>query len=1071
MSEVYYLSDIGAEATDLVQRYMTKFFPDAKEEMLAPKGIISTCRRKLPDASCVFAVVDKDISAIIEEKGMKEVFDLKNVYRYEDFDSLKDVMIQEFGMDLSDKAKSTVPPDAFGSQSLDSFFANYGNTEIEPMESPIKESPIEPVVTDEKVSEEKVSVEEKVSEEKVSEEKVPVEEVSVKEVSTKDVSVKEISTKDITIESKEETHIEPIVEVEPKPIEEEVPTEEPDVTESSIEKSTLEESSIEKSTLEESTTKEPIVEEVHTEPIVEETNIESNTETDSIDVDIDFGTTLETSNTSDVKVINEDAESLKDKLIQAQMTISSLSAQLEEIQDSNDEVLMTRIEVLTRKLETKENEVKTLRQISATTTENVDVLELNDLRDELIRVKEEKANIEFDKKKIENELNLSESRIKELQSSSITYEEKIKALNRQIQSNDAKIERLQGESTDKDAVISDKKAEVDVLNQELISANNRVSELTTQLNNTKTELSSMKLERDNLTADLAKINSDLAQANATIEEKVTAINELQTQLEDTKNRADALTSTLTDVRNEVQTLTEQLNTVKEEKEKLAKDVEDKDKTIERVNTEMSELKTRHENEISVLNGTVETLSNKASKAKDFKEELTALNEQVSNLNGQISDLNTELSNKNSLLDAKNSELSIKETELKGYRDREDVIKEQLNSKDRAYDELLNAKDLMEKDFTSRLTSSNEIIEQLREKIKGKESELTDLTATNSKLTNEISSLSETLDANKPDITASANLEEELFDAKKTIARLQNEADELRSNNIDKNALQEANARVQELETEIATMQDDRIKERNESENELSELKLKYADLEVKLATQNKEPSGVYAKMKQYSTMKGPYQIDLQELETLQLRNNFICVASGSTESNSSVYHLLRRTCMKNTKTKFLIVDLVTETSIDRDFGIKKIEFPKEWLDGTSNCKKYVAKTTYDNTCVISTGFSYLNDLFLLDCDLGKKLQELDTLGVTVILNVGCLNNLVSKVLFNSLSSIMKTYVIVKATPINLRTVILSMAGLTVSKNVEVECVDYDEKASKPVYLKLAQKFSAKILQGDDVLVV
>ena len=46
MSEVYYLSDIGAEATDLVQRYMTKFFPDAKEEMLAPKGLINTCKRK-----------------------------------------------------------------------------------------------------------------------------------------------------------------------------------------------------------------------------------------------------------------------------------------------------------------------------------------------------------------------------------------------------------------------------------------------------------------------------------------------------------------------------------------------------------------------------------------------------------------------------------------------------------------------------------------------------------------------------------------------------------------------------------------------------------------------------------------------------------------------------------------------------------------------------------------------------------------------------------------------------------------------------------------------------------------
>ena len=143
MSEVYYLSDIGAEATDLVQRYMTKFFPDAKEEMLAPKGLINTCKRKLPDASCVFAIIDKDISAEIERKHQSDVFELKNVYRYEGLDSLRDIMIQNFGIDLSDKAKSTVPPDKFGNQSLESFFDNYGTTPIETVESPVQESPIQ----------------------------------------------------------------------------------------------------------------------------------------------------------------------------------------------------------------------------------------------------------------------------------------------------------------------------------------------------------------------------------------------------------------------------------------------------------------------------------------------------------------------------------------------------------------------------------------------------------------------------------------------------------------------------------------------------------------------------------------------------------------------------------------------------------------------------------------------------------------------------------------------------------------------------------------------------------------
>ena len=1020
MSEVYYLSDIGPKGVNLVQRYMQKFFPNATEEMLAPKGLINTCRRKLPDASCVFAIIDKDISAEIDRKNLGEVFNLSTVYRYEDMDVLKEVLIQNFGVDLSDSDSGSVaPPDKMGNQSLESFFDNYGSN-IEHMESPIEESPIEPVNSE--------TVEPTI-ESVVSETEEPI-----------------------------DSNVEPVVSETEEPIDSNV---EPVVSE------TIESNNTEAVESVESETTGATVSEVE-EPTTEPTE---ETKEEVSDVDIDFGTSL-AEEVTDTKTA-EDIEALKDKLIQAQMTISSLSSQLEELQDSNDEVLMTRIDVLNRQLEAKENEIKTLRINSTSATENVDAMELADLRDELIQVKESKATIEYDKKKIENELELSESRIKELQSSSITYEEKIKALNRQIVSNENKIERLQSESKEKDALVSDKNAEIEVLTQRNSDDTAQIKDLTAQLDGIKSELSAVKLERDNLTADLEKVRGDLAQANATIEEKVQGIEDVQKQLQDAKDHAEALTETLTDLRNQVKDLQEQLEGTNAEKEKALNDIADKDTTISRISSEMEELKTRHENEISVLNGTVETLTTKASKAKDFKEEITNLTEQVSNLNGQISSLNTELSSKNSLIDTKNSELNIKETELKGYKEREDVVKEQLQSKDRAYDELIKAKDLMEKDFTSRLTSSNEIIEQLRDKLKGKESEVNDLTATNSKLSNEISSLSETLDANKPDITASASLETELFEAKKTIARLQNEAEELKSSSIDKDALQEASARVQELETEIATMQNDRITERNESETKLSELKTRCADLEVKLvtATQSKEASGVFAKMKQYSAIKGPYQIDLQSLENLKLKSNFICVASGSTESNSSVYHLLRRTCMKNAKTKFLIVDLVTETSIDRDFGIKKVEFPKEWLENESNCKKYVAKTTYDNTCVISTGFSYLNDLYLLNCDLEKKLQELDELGITVIINVGCLNNLVSKILFNSLSSIMKTYVIVKATPINLRTVILTMAGLSVGKRVEVECVDYDEKASKPVYLKLAQKFSAKILQGDEVLVV
>lgn len=1059
MSEVYYLSDIGAESIELVQKYMEKFFPDAKMEMIASKGILNTCKRKIPADDCVFVVIDKELSAEIDAKNLSAVFDINKVHRYNGYSDLLDILIQNFGVDLSDKdASSVVPPDKLGgNQTLESFFDNYGKTE-----------------EDTNVSQKEIKDETIVSEV----------ESNIKEQNNKNTEIIEESVEEIKTDTDNE-----IKEEETDVLEENVETSVQEIKNEESTETFVED--IEAETVESSDKDNEIVEEVETEESVKETNgeVEDNTDSKeevitlteqegntvenkdtSSDLDVDFGSTLNTED-DNVKVVNEDLETLKDKLIQAQLTISSLSSQLAELEDSNDEVLMTRIEVLTSQLESKENEIKSLRQISATTTENVDAMELTDLREELIKVKESKATLEYDKKKVEGELSLSEEKIKELQSSSITLEERIKALNRQITSNESKIERLQSEIKDKDALVADKIAEIDVLNQKSSELVQKSSELYTQLEDNKKELTAVKLERDNLQADLEKVNTDLEQAKNTVTEKESRIEEISVQLEDSKKHAQALTDTLGELREQVQALTDKLDTCTSEKDKAISDAEDKGKTITRLNEEIEEIKSRHEQELTVLNGTVETLSNKASKAKDFKEEITTLNEQVASLNNQISDLNTELSAKNTIIETKNSELNIKETELKGYEEREKVAQERLDSKDRAYDEVIKAKNLMEQDLNSRLTQSNKVIEQLRENLKSKESEVTDLTATNSKLSNEIGSLTETLDAHKPDITASATLETELFEAKKTIAKLQNEATELKENSIDKDDLNNANARVEELENEIKNMQEDRIKERNETEQELAELRHRNADLEINLASKSKETSGIFAQMEKLTVPKVAYNLKIKDLDTLYLNHKFICVASGSTESNSSVYHLLRRTCMKNAKTKFLILDLVTETSIDRDFGIKKIEFPKDWLSGESDCKKYVAKTTLDNTCVISTGFSYLNDLALLTCNLEDKLKELDMLGAVIIVNVGCLNNLVSKILFNTLSEIMQTYVIAKATPINLRTVILSLTGLTVTKNVEVECVDYDEKASQALYHRLVQKYSAKILQSDEVLVI
>ena len=131
MSEVYYLSDIGTSSIELVQKYMTIYFPNASMELLSSQGLMGVCKRKIPDGSCVLAVIDKELGAEIDEKGYSYVFDLDKVHRYTSYDDLLEIMINTFGVDLSDKENDTLlPPDKLGTDlGLDAFFETYNKTD------------------------------------------------------------------------------------------------------------------------------------------------------------------------------------------------------------------------------------------------------------------------------------------------------------------------------------------------------------------------------------------------------------------------------------------------------------------------------------------------------------------------------------------------------------------------------------------------------------------------------------------------------------------------------------------------------------------------------------------------------------------------------------------------------------------------------------------------------------------------------------------------------------------------------------------------------------------------------
>jgi hypothetical protein len=100
----------------------------------------------------------------------------------------------------------------------------------------------------------------------------------------------------------------------------------------------------------------------------------------------------------------------------------------------------------------------------------------------------------------------------------------------------------------------------------------------------------------------------------------------------------------------------------------------------------------------------------------------------------------------------------------------------------------------------------------------------------------------------------------------------------------------------------------------------------------------------------------------------------------------------------------------------------------------------------------------------------KKLEEMKGYCDLIVLNIGCLDSVVTKTLFNTFSKVMTTHVITKGSPVNLRTAFLAFKGLApLSQNVNIDVVKY-ESLSKPVYERIASTHNRiQILKEKEVI--
>lgn len=185
--------------------------------------------------------------------------------------------------------------------------------------------------------------------------------------------------------------------------------------------------------------------------------------------------------------------------------------------------------------------------------------------------------------------------------------------------------------------------------------------------------------------------------------------------------------------------------------------------------------------------------------------------------------------------------------------------------------------------------------------------------------------------------------------------------------------------------------------------------------------------------------------------------------AGSAESRKGTYKCLLeelRSC--NDENRYLIVDLVSETSIDYVFKVKNMIPGLDWFKKGGSVQSYVSSTELENTQVLSLGLGYINDSYFLCIDWASRLVELENSGYKVILFCGDVSNLVGRVLHESFASYGESTIYVLGNAVGSRTLITNLRGLSNKRDSIIAYFDFNP-AMRRFYEIVSKSNTCKIL--------
>lgn len=753
------------------------------------------------------------------------------------------------------------------------------------------------------------------------------------------------------------------------------------------------------------------------------------------DDDVDFGMVSETEDSSDDVI-----KRLTDELAQEKLLVENLTMQLQESQDSGDiPELVARIRELEGALAAKEDELKTqannaYADLGKVARADQIIGQLGELKDELKAEKEAKAALEYDKATLSGKIEDYKKEILDLEGKVAEGEEYQKRVSELEDTLVEKEKQWQAE-------VEGKAAEISVLQEKVTEGEGVVSELTGM----KSQYEEKRLELSNLQVDYDAM-----------QKKYEA---LQVSTEDLQKRIADLEGQLSQRKAEIEGYSERILVI----EKLQSEIESLKSTIAELQDEVSqkdESLLGKDELIASMQEDLETLSHKDAEIAMLNERISGYTVTTDQLNQDIASMQSRIAELEGSLKTANNDLVIQQDAMQVKNDALDKIILEKKDLETQVTELTDAKAAAESKYLD-----------AQEGIAQRDAKISTLMDEGTKLQNQVTSLQAKLTDATVEATVTKQLEEDLFAERRKSARLSSEVEVLRKGDTSPQAA--------ELRAEVAKLKEELEKAGNSGVDSAEVEKLRVdleaarersVNLEMELAGQEETmrdfQSGIFYQLSNSVQGKATTGVSLMKLP--QLSGKFICTAAATIESVGALYQLLNRTC-SSTQKRVIIVDLATDTSVERAFGVSTNVTATSWLQGEAQVKQCILGTRMPNVKVVLVATRYLNELSLLVVDWVKRLSELQGLADCIVLNIGCLNSLVAKLLFNTFGQAMPVHAIVKATPINLRTALFCLMGLK-QVGAEVDCVNFtDVEASKEVYRGLTAKYSTKILRDTDVI--